>query len=214
MRLWIGLWMVAACVTAQIKDADLRRPDARPGDWLSHGRDPGEARHSPLKQIDATNVKRLGLAWSADMETTRGSGSHAHRRERRDVRHRRLERRVRLRCRQRQASVALGSGDLARLRPEGLLRRREPRRGRVGRQCVRRHAGRPHRRVELQNRHPALASNDGRSIATLHHYRRPAHCEEQSDHWQWRRRVWRARLLFGLRRRYRQAGLALLHRPG
>lgn len=73
MRFWIGLWMAGAiAATAQVKEADLRRPEARPGDWLSYGRDPGEARHSPLKQIDAANVKRLGLAWSADMETTRG----------------------------------------------------------------------------------------------------------------------------------------------
>jgi len=30
-------------------------------------RNPGETRYSPLKQIDATNVSRLGLAWSYDI---------------------------------------------------------------------------------------------------------------------------------------------------
>ena len=30
------------------------------GDWLSYGLTPGETRFSPLTQIDASNVKRLG----------------------------------------------------------------------------------------------------------------------------------------------------------
>jgi PQQ-dependent dehydrogenase (methanol/ethanol family) len=34
------------------------------GDWLTYGLTPGETRYSPLKQIDASNVKRLGLVWS------------------------------------------------------------------------------------------------------------------------------------------------------
>src|SRR6266436_2613695 len=37
---------------------------ASEGDWLSYGLTPGETRFSPLKQIDASNVKRLGLVWS------------------------------------------------------------------------------------------------------------------------------------------------------
>jgi len=31
------------------------------GDWLSYGLTPGETRFSPLKQIDTSKVKRLGL---------------------------------------------------------------------------------------------------------------------------------------------------------
>ena len=38
--------------------------DALPGSWLSYGRNQSETRYSPLKQINDTNVKRLGLAWS------------------------------------------------------------------------------------------------------------------------------------------------------
>ena len=38
--------------------------DALPGSWLSYGRDQAETRYSTLKQIDTTNAKRLGLAWS------------------------------------------------------------------------------------------------------------------------------------------------------
>jgi len=38
--------------------------DALPGEWLSYGRNQSETRYSTLKQIDSTNAKRLGLAWS------------------------------------------------------------------------------------------------------------------------------------------------------
>ena len=40
--------------------------------WLSHGRTYDEQRFSPLAQIDATSVGRLGLAWSFDLDTYRG----------------------------------------------------------------------------------------------------------------------------------------------
>jgi quinohemoprotein ethanol dehydrogenase len=41
---------------------------ARRGDeWLTYGLNPGETRYSPLNQINATNVNRLGLAWSYDV---------------------------------------------------------------------------------------------------------------------------------------------------
>ena len=40
---------------------------ATDGDWLSYGLTPGETRFSPLKQIDSTNVNRLGLAWSFEV---------------------------------------------------------------------------------------------------------------------------------------------------
>ena len=38
--------------------------DPLSGAWLSYGRTQDERRYSALKQIDTTNVKRLGLAWS------------------------------------------------------------------------------------------------------------------------------------------------------
>src|SRR5437016_5478050 len=50
----------------RVDDSTLRNAvkAASDGDWLSYGLTPGETRFSPLKQIDASNVKRLGLAWS------------------------------------------------------------------------------------------------------------------------------------------------------
>jgi len=38
--------------------------DSLPGSWLTYGRNQSETRYSTLKQIDDTNAKRLGLAWS------------------------------------------------------------------------------------------------------------------------------------------------------
>jgi quinohemoprotein ethanol dehydrogenase len=38
--------------------------DPLPGSWLTYGKSQSETRYSPLKQIDTSNVKRLGLAWS------------------------------------------------------------------------------------------------------------------------------------------------------
>ena len=45
---------------------------ADPGEWLSYGRTYDEQRFSPLKQINTTTAKDLGLAWYADLGSTRG----------------------------------------------------------------------------------------------------------------------------------------------
>ena len=41
-------------------------------DWRLHGRTNSEQRFSPLAEIDATTVKRLGLAWSYATGSRRG----------------------------------------------------------------------------------------------------------------------------------------------
>ena len=53
----------------RVDDAALKNAakSASDGEWLSYGLTPGETRYSPLKQIDATNVKRLGLVWSYEV---------------------------------------------------------------------------------------------------------------------------------------------------
>ena len=38
-----------------------------PEEWTSYGLTPGETRYSPLNQINASNVARLGLNWSFDV---------------------------------------------------------------------------------------------------------------------------------------------------
>ncbi len=59
---------------AAVDRAALTHVDAptNVGDWISHGRDWGEQRYSPLDQINAGNVGRLGLAWFDDLDTMRG----------------------------------------------------------------------------------------------------------------------------------------------
>jgi quinohemoprotein ethanol dehydrogenase len=56
---------------APITDGDLRSAGSR-SDWITTGRDYAETHYSPLREINTANVKRLGLAWSQDMETKRG----------------------------------------------------------------------------------------------------------------------------------------------
>src|SRR5215470_8328301 len=53
----------------RVDDALLKNAakSASDGDWLSYGLTPGETRYSQLKQIDASNVKRLGLVWSYEV---------------------------------------------------------------------------------------------------------------------------------------------------
>src|SRR5882724_8998419 len=46
--------------------AQAARP-ANPDEWTSYGLTPGETRYSPLNQINASNVSRLGLNWSFDV---------------------------------------------------------------------------------------------------------------------------------------------------
>lgn len=73
-----GILTFGAAVTAQQNRATnssanvtrdvLRRTgaanDPLPGDWLSYGRNQSETRYSTLTQIDTTNARNLGLAWS------------------------------------------------------------------------------------------------------------------------------------------------------
>ncbi len=49
----------------RVSDDVLLNPAA--GDWVGYGRDYAETHHSPLTQVDARNVGRLGLAWSAEI---------------------------------------------------------------------------------------------------------------------------------------------------
>ena len=56
--------------TAGVTDAMIAAADG--GEWLTYGRDYGEQRFSPLTQVDAASVGKLGLAWFADLDTARG----------------------------------------------------------------------------------------------------------------------------------------------
>ena len=57
---------------AWVDSGRLANADAEPGNWLAHGRTWSEQRHSPLDQINDSNVGELGLAWFYDLDTQRG----------------------------------------------------------------------------------------------------------------------------------------------
>ena len=59
--------MLLAQQTRRIDDPVLRNAGKTGEEWLTYGLTPGETRYSPLKQIDTSNVSRLGLAWSYDV---------------------------------------------------------------------------------------------------------------------------------------------------
>jgi quinohemoprotein ethanol dehydrogenase len=58
--------------TQKVDGAFIRANAARTPDWPSYGLDYAETRFSKLDQVNAGNVKDLGLAWSYDLQSTRG----------------------------------------------------------------------------------------------------------------------------------------------
>ncbi len=61
-------------VDAKILSTAGTAKDALPGTWLTYGLTQTEQRYSQLKQIDQTNVGKLGLAWSAPITPAGGRG--------------------------------------------------------------------------------------------------------------------------------------------
>ena len=57
---------------AAVDAARLLQAGTDPNQWLSDGRTYSAQRYSPLDQINAGNVGKLGLAWSAELNTYRG----------------------------------------------------------------------------------------------------------------------------------------------
>src|SRR5690349_6295805 len=58
----LATWVVMA-QTRRVDDLALRNAGKTGEEWLTYGLTPGETRYSPLKQLDTSNVSRLGLAW-------------------------------------------------------------------------------------------------------------------------------------------------------
>ena len=57
---------------AAVDAARLLNANTEAGQWLSDGRTYSSQRYSPLDQINAGNVGKLGLAWYAELDTFRG----------------------------------------------------------------------------------------------------------------------------------------------
>lgn len=59
-------------VTNKVDNNRLLKADETPQDWMSYGRNYYEDRYSSLNQITKENINDLGLAWSLNLETSRG----------------------------------------------------------------------------------------------------------------------------------------------
>src|SRR6201997_2573838 len=67
LGLIFATWIAAGQQVRRVDDLALRNAGKTGEEWLTYGLTPGETRYSPLKQIDTTNVSRLGLVWSYDV---------------------------------------------------------------------------------------------------------------------------------------------------
>ncbi len=68
--------LAASAQNRKVDETALKNSGKTGEDWLTYGLSQGETRFSPLNQINAGNVNRLGLAWSYDMGTG-GGGQEA-----------------------------------------------------------------------------------------------------------------------------------------
>jgi quinohemoprotein ethanol dehydrogenase len=59
--------LVAGLQNRRIDENALKNAGRTGEEWLTYGLNYAETRYSPLKQIDASNVHRLGLAWSYEI---------------------------------------------------------------------------------------------------------------------------------------------------
>jgi PQQ-dependent dehydrogenase (methanol/ethanol family) len=62
----------AKAIAQDVDGGVIVRADQRPGDWLTYGRTYSEQRFSPLNQINASNIKKLGVAWEYRTYSVRG----------------------------------------------------------------------------------------------------------------------------------------------
>ncbi len=65
--------VAAAQQSKPVDDKALKNAAKNADEWLTNGHDLGDQRYSPLKQIDTSNAKQLGLAWSYDVNSGFGT---------------------------------------------------------------------------------------------------------------------------------------------
>jgi alcohol dehydrogenase (cytochrome c)/quinohemoprotein ethanol dehydrogenase len=65
----------AAGSAANVDGPRISQADKDAANWPTYGRTYSEQRYSPLSKITADNAKRLGLAWHADLDTSRGQAA-------------------------------------------------------------------------------------------------------------------------------------------
>jgi quinohemoprotein ethanol dehydrogenase len=67
------VFLIAALAIGQASAETHAAADSAPQDWRTGGGDQNQDYFSPLRQVDATTVHRLGFAWSASLGTYRGA---------------------------------------------------------------------------------------------------------------------------------------------
>ena len=155
-RAWpqaVAVVVVAASLQAQqarkVDDAMLLKPPD--GEWISYGRDQAETHHSPLKQIDQSNVGATGRGVVDRSRLRRQDRNDAAGVRRRALRHHDVEPAYAIDLRTGKVKWTVGPGPGARrLRSRwstGVLRSGESRRRALQRPGLRRPARRPARRA-------------------------------------------------------------------
>src|SRR5262245_45234896 len=82
--LLVGILVLAAVIVTmaqqprQVDDAALSAAGKTGDEWISYNSNWTEQRYSPLNQINATNVSRLGLAFSVDLPAAQGNPQTRH----------------------------------------------------------------------------------------------------------------------------------------
>ena len=77
-RFMVALALLTGCTrpsdmpVGRVNDARLAAADADSANWLTYGRTYDEQRFSPLRQVNDSNVSKLGLVWSHELPTSRG----------------------------------------------------------------------------------------------------------------------------------------------
>lgn len=68
----LGTGVASATKISDVNDAAIISAPKTGKEWLTNGLDYASTRFSTLKQINTSNAKKLGLAWSYELKTTRG----------------------------------------------------------------------------------------------------------------------------------------------
>lgn len=66
-------WVAVAQQTRRVDDAALREAGKTGDEWITYNMNWAEQRYSPLNQINASNINRIGVAWSYSIPAAAGN---------------------------------------------------------------------------------------------------------------------------------------------
>jgi quinohemoprotein ethanol dehydrogenase len=72
----VAVWVAVAQKVRSVDDIALKNAGKSGEEWITYNQNWAEQRYSRLNQINATNISRLGLAWSYDIPTLAVNGGH------------------------------------------------------------------------------------------------------------------------------------------